>query len=61
MLLDALTFTKGPGVPRGKVSLHSAPMAYGMHIRSCIYVPREDSLDPRSLPTSSSSLLTRNV
>jgi len=46
ILLDTLTFSKGPGTPTGKILLNGTPMTRRMFHDSAIYVPREDNLWP---------------
>jgi len=50
ILLDTLTFAKGPGKPTGKISLNGIPMTRKMYIDHCMYVPREDNLWPTMTP-----------
>lgn len=50
ILLDTLTFSKGPGKPMGKILLNGSPMTHDMFIESAIYVPREDNLWPTLTP-----------
>jgi len=46
LLLNTLTFTQGPGIPYGTVTLNGQPLSRGDFARACIYVPREDNLWP---------------
>jgi len=46
ILLNTLTFTKGPGTPMGKVTINGQQLNTSTYAKSCIYVPREDNLWP---------------
>lgn len=50
ILLDTLTFSKGPGAPAGVISFGGAKMTHAMFVKSAIYVPREDNLWPTMSP-----------
>ena len=50
ILLDTLTFNKGPGTPTGKILLNGSPMTRAMFVKTAIYVPREDNLCPTLTP-----------
>ena len=54
ILLDTLTFNKGPGAPSGEISLNGKKMTRADFAKDAIYVPREDNLwltmSPRSTP-----------
>jgi len=50
ILLDTLTFSKGPGAPSGEITLGGVKMTRAMFVESAIYVPREDNLWPTMTP-----------
>ena len=50
ILLDVLTFNKGPGAPSGEISLNGQKMKRTDFVKSAIYVPREDNLWPTMSP-----------
>jgi len=50
ILLDTLTFTKGPGAPHGKITLNGTALSRDLAVASCIYVPRDDNLWPPLTP-----------
>ena len=50
ILLDTLTFNKGPGAPSGEISLNGKKMSRADFARDAIYVPREDNLWPTMSP-----------
>jgi ABC-type multidrug transport system ATPase subunit len=50
ILLDVLTFNKGPGAPSGEISLIGEKMKRSDFVKSAIYVPREDNLWPTMSP-----------
>lgn len=43
-LLNAITFTKGAGVPEGVIQLNGSKLDKTTYFASCAYVPREDTL-----------------
>ena len=50
ILLDTLTFNKGPGAPSGEISLNGKKMTRADFAKDAIYVPREDNLWPTMSP-----------
>jgi ABC-type multidrug transport system ATPase subunit len=50
ILLDTLTFNKGPGAPSGEISLNGKKMTRSDFAKDAIYVPREDNLWPTMSP-----------
>ena len=46
VLTNTLTFSKGPGVPTGKIVLDGTAMTRKLFVDRCIYVPRGDNLWP---------------
>merc|ERR1719163_960922 len=50
ILLDTLTFSKGPGAAAGEISLCGEKMTREMFVKQAIYVPREDNLWPTMTP-----------
>ena len=50
ILLDTLTFSKGPGTPTGKITLNGVSMTRSKFVKNAIYVPREDNLWPSLTP-----------
>merc|ERR1711966_621242 len=50
ILLDTLTFSKGPGAPAGEISFGGSKMTHAKFVESAIYVPREDNLWPTMSP-----------
>lgn len=50
ILLDTLTFNKGPGAPSGEILLNGVKMTREKFVDSAIYVPREDNLWPSLTP-----------
>jgi ABC-type multidrug transport system ATPase subunit len=50
ILLDTLTFAKGPGAPAGEITFGGAKMTHAMFVKQAIYVPREDNLWPTMTP-----------
>lgn len=50
ILLDTLTFNKGPGAPSGEILLNGVKMTREKFVESAIYVPREDNLWPSLTP-----------
>ena len=50
ILLDTLTFSKGPGAPAGEIFFGGSKMTHAKFVESAIYVPREDNLWPTMSP-----------
>ena len=50
ILLDTLTFAKGPGAPFGKIMINSTTLAAADFTDYCVYMPREDNLWPALTP-----------
>ncbi|GMH57680.1 hypothetical protein TrLO_g2570 [Triparma laevis f. longispina] len=50
ILLETLTFNKGPGAPAGEITLNGMKMTRTMFVEEAIYVPREDNLWPTLSP-----------
>ena len=50
ILLDTLTYSKGPGAPAGNITLDGHKMSRGAFVDQAIYVPREDILWPTMTP-----------
>jgi len=50
ILLDTLTFNKGPGSPAGEIMLNGTKMTRSSFVKTAIYVPREDNLWPTLTP-----------
>jgi len=50
ILLDTLTYSKGPGAPAGDITLDGHKMSRSVFVEQAIYVPREDNLWPTMNP-----------
>lgn len=50
ILLDTLTYSKGPGAPAGDITLDGHKMSRSVFVEQAIYVPREDNLWPTMTP-----------
>lgn len=50
ILLDTLTYSKGPGAPAGNITLDGHKMNRRAFVEQAIYVPREDNLWPTMTP-----------